>query len=206
MVLMIVLFKFKLLLYRGQAEKESRVEVEAIGYVRHKKSRTAPWLLHRRSSREYDTVSMSSVDFYLSRMLAYEYLNNGNLEQWLHGAMRQYGTLTWEARVKVALPRLLLIPVHNSSDFRIKGQTLLHFIIVLELISHNEYRLAYLHEAIKPKVVHRDIKSSNILIDDEFNAKVSYIGLANILDAGESHITTRVMGAFWYMLIFHSIL
>ncbi|XP_050938232.1 probable receptor-like protein kinase At2g42960 [Cucumis melo] len=192
MVLMIVLFKFKLLLYRGQAEKESRVEVEAIGYVRHKKSRTAPWLLHRRSSsmssldffesllREYDTVSMSSVDFYLSRMLAYEYLNNGNLEQWLHGAMRQYGTLTWEARVKVALPRLLLIPVHNSSDFRIKG-------------------LAYLHEAIKPKVVHRDIKSSNILIDDEFNAKVSYIGLANILDAGESHITTRVMGAFWHV-------
>lgn len=37
------------------------------------------------------------------RMLVYEYVNNGNLEQWLHGAMRQYGYLTWEARMKVLL-------------------------------------------------------------------------------------------------------
>ncbi|MCD9638347.1 hypothetical protein HAX54_022244 [Datura stramonium] len=39
----------------------------------------------------------------IHRMLVYEYVNNGNLEQWLHGAMRQHGTLTWEARVKVLL-------------------------------------------------------------------------------------------------------
>lgn len=37
------------------------------------------------------------------RMLVYEYVNNGNLEQWLHGAMRQHGYLTWEARMKVLL-------------------------------------------------------------------------------------------------------
>lgn len=57
-------------------------------------------------------------------------------------------------------------------------------------------RLSYLHEGIEPKVVHRDIKSSNILIDHEFNAKVSDFGLAKLLDSGESHITTRVMGTF----------
>ena len=64
-------------------------------------------------------------------------------------------------------------------------------------------RLAYLHEAIEPKVVHRDIKSSNILIDDEFNAKVSDFGLAKLLDSGESHITTRVMGTFGYRKFHH---
>ena len=37
------------------------------------------------------------------RLLVYEYVNNGNLEQWLHGAMRQHGYLTWEARMKVLL-------------------------------------------------------------------------------------------------------
>lgn len=63
-------------------------------------------------------------------------------------------------------------------------------------------RLAYLHESIEPKVVHRDIKSSNILIDDEFNAKVSDFGLAKLLDSGESHITTRVMGTFGYVCSF----
>ena len=57
-------------------------------------------------------------------------------------------------------------------------------------------RLAYLHEAIEPKVVHRDIKSSNILIDDNFDAKISDFGLAKLLGDGKSYITTRVMGTF----------
>ncbi|GLT32729.1 hypothetical protein SLA2020_073740 [Shorea laevis] len=54
--------------------------------------------------------------------------------------------------------------------------------------------LAYLHEAIEPKVVHRDVKSSNILNNDEFNAKVFDFGLAKLLGAGKSHVTTRVKG------------
>jgi hypothetical protein len=36
-------------------------------------------------------------------MLVYEYVNNGNLEQWLHGAMSHRGSLTWEARIKILL-------------------------------------------------------------------------------------------------------
>ncbi|KAI4372521.1 hypothetical protein MLD38_010741 [Melastoma candidum] len=59
--------------------------------------------------------------------------------------------------------------------------------------------LAYLHEAIKPKVVHRNIKSSNILDNDDFNAKISDFGLAKLLGAGQSHVTTRVMGTFGYV-------
>lgn len=62
-------------------------------------------------------------------------------------------------------------------------------------------RLAYLHEAIEPKVVHRDIKSSNILIDEDFNGKLSDFGLAKMLGAGKSHITTRVMGTFGYATV-----
>lgn len=59
-------------------------------------------------------------------------------------------------------------------------------------------RLSYLHEAIEPKVVHRDIKSSNILIDDQFNGKISDFGLAKLLGSGKSHVATRVMGTFGY--------
>lgn len=62
--------------------------------------------------------------------------------------------------------------------------------------------LAYLHEAIDPKVVHRDIKSSNILIDDEFNSKVSDFGLAKLLNSDKSHINTRVMGTYGYRSVF----
>ncbi|GKU91186.1 hypothetical protein SLEP1_g5091 [Rubroshorea leprosula] len=135
----------------GQAEKEFRVEVEAIGHVRHKNLvRLLGYCIEG-----------------THRMLVYEYVNNGNLEQWLHGAMRQHGYLTWDARMKVVLG--------------------------------TAKALAYLHEAIEPKVVHRDIKSSNILLDDEFNAKVSDFGLAKLLGAGKSHVTTRVMGTFGYV-------
>ncbi|GFZ05498.1 protein kinase superfamily protein [Actinidia rufa] len=77
----------KLLNNMGQAEKEFRVEVEAIGHVRHKN-------LVRLLGYCIEGVH---------RMLVYEYVNNGNLEQWLHGAMRQHGALNWEARMKVLL-------------------------------------------------------------------------------------------------------
>ena len=45
-------------------------------------------------------------------------------------------------------------------------------------------------------MVHRDIKSSNILIDDKFNSKISDFGLAKLLGGDKSFITTRVMGTF----------
>lgn len=67
-------------------------------------------------------------------------------------------------------------------------------------------RIAYLHEAIEPKVVHRDIKASNILIDENFNAKVSDFGLAKLMDAGKTHVTTRVMGTFGYSLLLNNII
>jgi len=40
-------------------------------------------------------------EFVAIRILVYEYMNNGNLEEWLHGAMKHHGYLTWEARMKV---------------------------------------------------------------------------------------------------------
>lgn len=141
----------KLLNNMGQAEKEFRVEVEAIGHVRHKN-------LVRLLGYCVEGIH---------RMLVYEYVNNGNLEQWLHGAMRQHGVLSWDSRMKVIL-----------------GTT---------------KALAYLHEGIEPKVVHRDIKSSNILLDNEFNCKVSDFGLAKLLGSGKSYLTTRVMGTFGYV-------
>ncbi|XP_047324537.1 probable receptor-like protein kinase At2g42960 [Impatiens glandulifera] len=141
----------KLLNNLGQAEKEFRVELEAIGHVRHKN-------LVRLLGYCVEGIH---------RLLVYEYVNNGNLEQWLHGAMHQHGYLTWVARMKV------LIGTAKA--------------------------LSYLHEAIEPKVVHRDIKSSNILIDDDFNAKLSDFGLAKLLGSGKGYITTQVVGTFGYV-------
>lgn len=60
----------------------------------------------------------------------------------------------------------------------------------------SECRLTYLHEGLEPKVVHRDIKSSNILLDKQWNPKVSDFGLAKLLGSERTYVTTRVMGTF----------
>lgn len=59
--------------------------------------------------------------------------------------------------------------------------------------------IAYLHEDCHPRIIHRDIKSSNILLDKNFEARVSDFGLAKLAADLNTHITTRVMGTFGYM-------
>lgn len=60
----------------------------------------------------------------------------------------------------------------------------------------NPNSLAYLHEGLEPKVVHRDIKAGNILLDRHWNPKVSDFGLAKLLCSERTYMTTRVMGTF----------
>ncbi|BAT96585.1 hypothetical protein VIGAN_08354700, partial [Vigna angularis var. angularis] len=58
--------------------------------------------------------------------------------------------------------------------------------------------LAYLHSD-EAKVIYRDFKASNILLDSNYNAKLSDFGLAKDGPAGdESHVSTRVMGTYGY--------
>lgn len=59
--------------------------------------------------------------------------------------------------------------------------------------------LAYLHHDCSPRIIHRDIKSSNILLDGNLEARVSDFGLAKLLEDQESHITTIVAGTFGYL-------
>ncbi|PWA99421.1 protein kinase superfamily protein [Artemisia annua] len=59
--------------------------------------------------------------------------------------------------------------------------------------------LAYLHEDCHPRIIHRDIKSSNILLDENFDSQVADFGLAKLAMDANTHVTTRVMGTFGYM-------
>jgi serine/threonine protein kinase len=54
--------------------------------------------------------------------------------------------------------------------------------------------LAYLHEEFHVCIIHRDIKTGNILLDDDFQAKIADFGLARLLPEDQSHLSTRFAG------------
>ncbi|KAE8651278.1 probable serine/threonine-protein kinase PBL28 [Cucumis sativus] len=104
------------------------------------------------------------------RFLVYEYMHKGNLQHHLnHNGIGSEAKMDWERRLKVALGAA-------------KG-------------------LAYLHStsAAGMPIVHRDFKSTNILLDSNLDAKISDFGLAKFMPEGqESHVTARVLGTFGY--------
>lgn len=101
------------------------------------------------------------------RLLVYEYMPLGSLEDHLLDLPLGQKPLDWYTRMKVALGAA-------------KG-------------------LEYLHDKANPPVIYRDLKSSNILLDKDFSAKLSDFGLAKLGPCGDkTHVSSRVMGTYGY--------
>ncbi|XP_018677675.2 LRR receptor kinase SERK2 isoform X2 [Musa acuminata AAA Group] len=59
--------------------------------------------------------------------------------------------------------------------------------------------LEYLHEHCNPKIIHRDVKAANILLDENFEAVVGDFGLAKLVDVRKTSVTTRVRGTMGHI-------
>ncbi|KAJ9692162.1 hypothetical protein PVL29_011302 [Vitis rotundifolia] len=105
--------------------------------------------------------------------LMYEYMANGNLQEYLSGNVKDASVLTWEQRLRIAIDAA--------------------------------QALEYLHNGCKPPIIHRDVKTANILLDEKLQAKVADFGLSRCLPLENgnylsgSYFSTGIAGTPGYL-------
>ncbi|KAF8391191.1 hypothetical protein HHK36_023493 [Tetracentron sinense] len=83
--------------------------------------------------------------------------------------------------------------------FRLNQESVLNWQSRHKIILDIAKGLAYLHEDCRHKIIHLDIKPENILLDDNFNAKVSDFGLSKLIDRDQSEVVTTMRGTPGYL-------
>ncbi|XP_061375470.1 systemin receptor SR160 [Gastrolobium bilobum] len=135
----------KLIHVSGQGDREFTAEMETIGKIKHRN--LVPLLGYCKVGEE--------------RLLVYEYMKYGSLEDVLHDQKKAGIKLNWAVRRKIAIGAA-------------RG-------------------LAFLHHNCIPHIIHRDMKSSNVLLDENLEARVSDFGMARLMSAMDTHLSVSTL-------------
>ncbi|KAG5530951.1 hypothetical protein RHGRI_025782 [Rhododendron griersonianum] len=122
------------------------------------------------------------------QVLIYEYVENGSLDQWLlldtPSKTPRSLPLSWKTRTKTAEASRPRLPL--SWETRIN---------IVRGVANG---LAYMHN-LKTPIIHRNIKASKVLLDNDFEPHIADFGLAKRIDGSLSHVSTQAAGTMGYM-------
>ncbi|XP_039809333.1 G-type lectin S-receptor-like serine/threonine-protein kinase SD2-5 [Panicum virgatum] len=107
-------------------------------------------------------------------------------------AEKSHRLLVYEYMPKGSLDRWIYYSYDNDAP-------LLDWQTRCKVISHIAKGLCYLHEECMKKIAHLDVKPQNILLDENFNAKISDFGLSKLIDRDKSQVITRMRGTPGYL-------
>lgn len=124
------------------------------------------------------------------RLLVYEYLENKSLDQALFGTKNCELISSKQTLFPLQFADALTTFFTRSGKRSFSVDWPTRFDICLGVARG----LAYLHEESRLRIVHRDVKASNILLDSQLNPKLSDFGLAKLYDDTKTHMSTRVAG------------
>ncbi|XP_044952122.1 tyrosine-sulfated glycopeptide receptor 1-like [Hordeum vulgare subsp. vulgare] len=135
-------------------------------------------LVEREFSAEVDALSMAQHE---NLVPLWGYCIQGNSRLLIYSYMENGSLDDW---------------LHNRDD---DASSFLDWPTRLKIAQGASLGLSCIHDVCKPQIVHRDIKSSNILLDKEFKAYVADFGLARLILPNKTHVTTELVGTMGYI-------
>lgn len=120
-------------------------------------------------------------------LVVYEYMENNSLAHVLFGTYIEAYSLT-----SIRLDDF--VDKDYTSESNGRSQMMLNWPTRFKICVGIAKGLAFLHDESRLKIVHRDIKATNVLLDSDLNPKISDFGLARLNEDEKTHISTKVAG------------
>uniref|UniRef100_A0A0A9CQU5 non-specific serine/threonine protein kinase n=1 Tax=Arundo donax TaxID=35708 RepID=A0A0A9CQU5_ARUDO len=135
-------------------------------------------LMEREFTAEVEALSMAKHD---NLVPLWGYCTQGDSRLLIYSCMENGSLDDW---------------LHNRDD---DASTFLNWPTRLKIAQGASWGLSYIHDVCKPHIVHRDIKSSNILLDKDFKSYLADFGLSRLILANKTHVTTELVGTQGYI-------